>query len=216
LEAVTDLRECAQCGTVFVPPREHARFCSAACRVAWNEDNATAPTGGKTLEWAVVAQQAAIDRLLAATAREPQHAFTVISEAVWWTTIVDANLVRYHPDAYRKLLTSHTAAEQQAIELTLGGLRFVRNQMGYGLGHDDLISHPDQPPSSPEAIIATWTWRPVRDAALADLPESTRDWEKSRHHAYQAQLAHRPIGTAFTQATPFLHGVCAAGLLAGP
>jgi hypothetical protein len=213
---VTDTRECAQCGTVFVPPREHARFCSARCRLAWNEDNAAAPTGGKTLQWALAAQQAAAERLQAATAREPQHAFTVISEAVWWTTIVDANIVRYHPDAYRKQLTSHPMADQQALEQTLAGLRFVRNQMGYGLGHEDLISQPDQPPGPPDAGIATWTWKPVRDAALDDLPEVNRDWEQTRHHAYQARLAGQPIGTAFARATPFLQLVCASALPASP
>lgn len=213
---MTDIRECDQCGTMFVPPREHARFCSAECRIAWNQDNAMAPTGGKTLQWAVAAQQTAIERLLTATAREPQHVFTVISEAVWWTTIVDANLVRYHPDAYRELLTSRTDADQQAIDQTLAGLRFVRNQMSYGLGHDDLISQPEQPPSSPDAAIASWTWKPVREAALADLPEGNRDWESTRHHAYQAQLAGQPIGTAFTEASPFLHRVCAAALPADP
>ena len=33
---VTDSRNCEQCGVLFTPRREHARFCSARCRVAWN------------------------------------------------------------------------------------------------------------------------------------------------------------------------------------
>ncbi len=213
---MTETRDCAQCGTEFVPPREHARFCSAGCRIAWNQHNATAPTGGKTLQWAVAALQSAAERLLAATAREPQDAFTVIGEAVWWTTIVDANLVRYHADTYRELLASRTVAEQQAIEQTLAGLRFVRNQMACQLGHDDLISQPDQLSGRPDVPVATWTWKPVREPGLDDLPESNRAWEKTRHRAYQAQLAGQPIGTAFTQATPFLHRVCVTALPAEP
>jgi len=38
--AVADVRECAQCGTPFTPQREHARFCSPRCRMAWNREHA--------------------------------------------------------------------------------------------------------------------------------------------------------------------------------
>src|SRR5262249_50747046 len=34
--ATVDSRSCEQCGAAFVPQREHARFCSADCRAAWN------------------------------------------------------------------------------------------------------------------------------------------------------------------------------------
>ena len=72
-----------------------------------------------------------IDRLQRARSLDRPHAFAVISEAVWWVTMVDATLVRYHPDAYDAVLAGHEAAERRAIEGTFGGLRFVRNQMGY-------------------------------------------------------------------------------------
>ena len=36
---MTDTRNCEQCGTAYEPRREHARFCSARCRVAWNRGN---------------------------------------------------------------------------------------------------------------------------------------------------------------------------------
>jgi hypothetical protein len=36
---VADIRDCEQCGTRFVPRREHARFCSAGCRAAWNHEH---------------------------------------------------------------------------------------------------------------------------------------------------------------------------------
>jgi len=34
MTAVT--RNCKECGSAFTAHREHARFCSARCRVAWN------------------------------------------------------------------------------------------------------------------------------------------------------------------------------------
>jgi len=48
-----------------------------------------------------------IDRLLRARGWDRPHAFAVISEAVWWVTMVDATLVRYHPDAYDGVLAGH-------------------------------------------------------------------------------------------------------------
>ncbi len=32
---LADTRTCEQCGAVFVPRREHARFCCVRCRAAW-------------------------------------------------------------------------------------------------------------------------------------------------------------------------------------
>jgi hypothetical protein len=54
---VTDSRNCEQCGALFTPRREHARFCSARCRVAWNRLNAGATLRGSrtrppVLTWA--------------------------------------------------------------------------------------------------------------------------------------------------------------------
>jgi len=43
---VADTRTCEQCGIVFTPRREHARFCSAACRVAWNQEHTGNPQAG--------------------------------------------------------------------------------------------------------------------------------------------------------------------------
>ena len=36
---VRDIRNCEQCGTLFAPRREHARFCSCSCRIAWNREH---------------------------------------------------------------------------------------------------------------------------------------------------------------------------------
>ena len=61
---MTDTRNCEQCGTSFMPRREHARFCSPRCRVAWNRRQASDPpaeTGA--LGWSMTAMRETTDRL---------------------------------------------------------------------------------------------------------------------------------------------------------
>ena len=61
---VADTRTCAQCGAFFTPSREHARFCSTHCRVAWNQENIGDPTAeASALHWSITAMRDAIDRL---------------------------------------------------------------------------------------------------------------------------------------------------------
>lgn len=194
---VTDTRDCAQCGATFAPRREHARFCSARCRVAWNRLNVGDPPAvGGALDWTITAMRETIDRLLRARGSDKPHAFAVISEAVWWITMVDATLVRYHPDAYDGVLADH-GAERPVIEGTFGGLRFVRNQMGYYLNHADFI----QPQEGP---IAAWTWRSLPEPGLDWLPARGQEWEMTRYREYQARLAGQPVGDTFRRAAAFL------------
>ena len=40
---VADTRTCERCGAMFVPRREHARFCCVRCRGAWNREHAGDP-----------------------------------------------------------------------------------------------------------------------------------------------------------------------------
>jgi len=195
---VTDTRNCEQCGASFAPRREHARFCSARCRVAWNRLNASdSPAEGGALGWTITAMRETIDRLLRARAMDQPQAFTVISEAVWWVTMVDATLVRYHPDAYDGVLAGHGPAGREIIEGTFGGLRFVRNQMGYYLDHADFIR-----PGA--AAIAFWTWRPLPEPGLDSLPARGQEWELTRYREYQARLAGQPVGEIFRSAAAFL------------
>jgi len=202
---VTDSRKCEQCGVLFTPRREHARFCSARCRVAWNRLNASDPPAeGGALGWTITAMRETIDRLLRARGWDRPHAFAVISEAVWWVTMVDATLVRYHPDAYDDVLAGHEAAERPAIEGTFGGLRFVRNQMGYYLDHADFI-RPQETNGGPNAgPIAVWTWRSLPEPGLAWLPARGQEWEMTRYREYQAQLAGKLVGDTFRRAAAFL------------
>jgi hypothetical protein len=203
---VTNVRCCVQCGTEFAPLRQHARFCTPRCRVAWNRRNALDPAADGTLPWAVSAMQAATNRLLAATTSDQTTAFMVVTEAVWWVTLVDATLVRYHQVAYGRMLARREDAERQAIEDTFGGLRFVRNQMGRQPAPSDLIRAP-LPPGGPAERVAEWIWTPARKPMLASQPggaPGAQDWENTRHRSYQAQLAEHPIGLTFSRAATFL------------
>jgi hypothetical protein len=181
---MADAKVCEQCGTSFAPRREHARFCSARCRVAWNRHNASDPpaeTGA--LDWSITAMRETTGRLLRTTDWDRANGFAVISEAVWRVTLVDATQCRMTED-------------------TFGGLRFVRNRMGYDTDAADFIrpltSHPGA------GRVAAWTWRPVPEPALGSLTPRARDWEMTRYRAYQAQLAGQPVGETFRRATAFL------------
>ncbi len=201
LRTVIDTRNCAQCGASFAPRREHARFCSARCRVAWNRLNASdSPAEGGTLDWTITAMRDTIDRLLRARSLDEPQAFAVVSEAVWWVTMVDGMLVRYHPDAYDGVLAGHDAAGRLEIEGTFGGLRFVRNQMGYYLDHADFV----QPVGPSAGAIATWTWRSLPEPGLDSLPARGQEWEMTRYREYQAWLASQPVGETFRRAATFL------------
>jgi hypothetical protein len=202
---MADTRECEQCGAVFEPRREHARFCSARCRVAWNRRN----TGDRefqesALSWAIVAMGDTTQRLDRVRAIDRPQAFTVIIEAVWWVTIVDATLVRYHPDAYDRAMADHDPAERSLIEGTFTGLRFVRNWIGYHADPADFIRPQQAHDSSRDAPVTAWTWQPVPAPEPGALPPRGHAWETTRHHAYQAHLAEHTIGETFERAAPFL------------
>ena len=205
LALMADTRKCTQCGTLFAPRREHARFCSARCRVAWNRHNASdSPAETGALGWSITAMRDTTDRLMRAGDWDQANGFAVISEAVWWVTMVDATLMRYHPDIYGSVLAGQDAAERQMTEDTFAGLRFVRNRMGYDAGPADFIQVPDPRPSPGAGRIASWTWKSMPEPALVPLTPRARAWEMTRYRAYQAQLAGHPIGETFNQTTAFL------------
>ena len=205
LGLMADSRECAQCGALFAPPREHARFCSARCRVAWNSQNAGVPgTGNGVLEWSVTAMRDTTDRLLRARSLDRPAGYAMVTEAVWWCTMVEATLVRYHPDARAAALTRRQTAERQAIEDTFAGLRFVRNRMGYKADHEGFLEPAASPSGRAGGQVAAWTWKQIPDPGLSELPQRAQKWELTRYRAYQAQLAGRRIGDTFSQAASFL------------
>src|ERR1700735_3086732 len=175
---MAETRQCERCGMEFMPKREHARFCSARCRVAWNRENWNQVNRDQqkwgsenwddgdhrpgsepsALRWAIVAMSDTIDRLSKAQAGDRAQAFAVIGEAVWWVTIVDATLVRYYPEDYEAALAALSAAERVETETPFGGLRFVRNRMGYYADHADFIQ-PRAADGGSDAPITEWRWQ---------------------------------------------------------
>ncbi|MGI9007926.1 MAG: hypothetical protein ACR2FU_17305 [Streptosporangiaceae bacterium] len=204
---VADNRRCDQCGEVFTPRREHARFCSADCRVIWNRQHAEdMPPRADTLEWSIAAMWQATEQLGDVPGCDPQDGFAIVGEAVWWVTMVDATLVRYRADAYGDLLAGLSASKRAVTEDTFGGLRFVRNRMAY----DDLASFIQPAPLAADAAgtVGSWTWVAVPEPVAPALTVRARQWEMSRYHSYQAQLAGRPVGKTFARATAFLRRAC--------
>jgi hypothetical protein len=202
---VADTRECEQCGTSFVPRREHARFCSATCRAAWNREHAgDLAAATSALVWSVTAMTDATQRLSQVAAADQRRGFTVIHEAVWRVTIVDATLVRHHPAAYDSVMAGQAPAQCELVEGILAGLRFVRNRIG---GDGDLGEFIEPSASSPrvnEGWITGWTWRPVPEPAPASLPPGRWAWDRARHRGYQEQLAGHTAGETMGRAAAFL------------
>jgi hypothetical protein len=201
---MVDTRRCDQCGAVFSPRREHARFCSGRCRVAWKSIPPGDPvTEASALAWSVQAMDDMTRRPPAVPADDRPRALAVISEAVWQVTIVDATLVRYHPDTYDGVLAGRPRAERRRIEGTLSGLRFVRNRLRDQAASGDLVAWPGGPESD-GGPVTEWAWQPVPAPALQSLPPGGRSWETTRYRDYRDFLAGCIVGETFGRATAFL------------
>src|SRR5215475_1922712 len=210
---MVDTRTRDQCGAVFEPRREHGRFCSARCRVTWNRENAgDRAADGSALEWSISAMRDATGRLARAQARDPYRAFALISEAVWWVTIVDGTLVRYHPEGYDAVLAGQWSQDRQLIEGTLAGLRFVRNRAGQHVDHTDFIHRG----AYGDGRIAAWRWTSMPEPALTSLPPRGQAWEASRYRDYEAYLAGRTVEETFGCAVAFLKQAAASATPAAP
>jgi anti-sigma B factor antagonist len=200
---VAGLRGCEQCGAVFTPPREHARFCSAGCRAAWNREHLGDPAvDASALTWSVTAMSEATARLGGVTVWERPQAIAAIEEAVWWITMVDATLVRHHPRIYNAALSSRVPAERLLIEQTLAGLRFVRNWMSRDGWLGAVIETGG--PRAGNRRITGWTWKRVPEPTLARLAPRGQAWEMSRYRAYQACLVGHTVGVTIGRAVTFV------------
>ncbi|MGH3170293.1 MAG: hypothetical protein ACRDN0_30975 [Trebonia sp.] len=177
--------------------REHARFCSARCRMAWNREHAgVAAAPAVAIDWSVTAMTEAAGRLGSAGDWELPRLATAVGETVWWVTLVDATLVRYHPRDYETALAG--VAGRRQTEQTLEGLRYVRNQLGSAVDPAEFVR------SAGDDGSACWTWRPLPEPELDELPARARQWELSRYAAYQQRLAGFSIGETFARCTQFL------------
>ena len=197
-------RSCAQCGTVFAPRREHARFCSPECRVGWNRDHLTDVVAEeRALEWSLTGMQDMIEQLDFDQPADQAAAFGAVAEAVWWTTIIDARLIRQYMDLYDAVLDARLPADQPMIEGTLAGLRFVRNQMSADQPYG-FIEAPDR--AGPGvAVTAAWRWAHRPEPQLAGMPARMRPWVMTRYQAYEQWLAGARVGQVFQRAGGFLN-----------
>ncbi len=204
-DRVGDTRDCEQCGAAFAPRREHARFCSCSCRIAWNREREGDPAAeASALDWTVAAMCDVTEWLGQVGTRDRSQAFAVVGEAVWWVTIVDATLIRYHVEAYERVMAGRAPAERRRVEGTLGGLRFVRNRMGYYVDHSDFIEPQPGPAGSADGRMSEWSWRSLPEPVMGSLPPRGQAWEMARYRAYEAQLAGRRLGEVFERAAAFL------------
>lgn len=198
-------RGCAQCGQAFRPRREHARFCSPGCRVAWNRDHLTdAVAEERALEWSLAGMHDVIERLAVHQPTDAAAAFDAISEAVWWATIIDARLIRQYMDIYDAILAAYPSAQSSVIEGTLTGLRFVRNQLGEDWPQTAFI----EPPAPARDIVtmnAAWRWAHLPKPALETMPAHVQPWETTRYQAYELWLAGNTVGRVFQRAADFLN-----------
>src|ERR1700722_14740160 len=217
---MADIRHCDQCGRAFEPRREHARFCSGPCRVAWNRAHRRGPApqlrapgrgGGSVAGLAELAP-----RLAALSGADHGRAVAVVSEAVWQVTIVDATLIRYYPDVYDAVLARRSPPQRRLIEGTMAGLRFVRNRMRSEAERDAFICASPAQPAGPDAAgpAGPCTWQPVPEPGLSSPRGARRTWEQSRYEAYQGFLAGHSVAEPFSRATEFLR-LAAAGVPAG-
>jgi hypothetical protein len=198
-----DTRTCEQCGTVFAPQREHARFCRVGCRAAWNREHLGDPAVEvSALQWSVTAMSEAAARLRGERTWDRPRALAAVDEAVWWITMVDGTLVRHHREVYDAEMVTRDLAERRLIDATLAGLRFVRNWIGRESGLEELIRC--QGPGTGCWRITGWSWQRVPEPALDGLPPRGQAWEMARYRAYQAQLAGHTIGETFGRAVSFL------------
>ncbi len=203
---------------MFEPRREHARFCTARCRVAWNRQNTADPADPlSALNWAITAMRDTIRRLPGLAPGDRARAFAEIGEAVWRVTIVDATLMRHHPMAYDAVIAARAPADRQLIEETLAGLRYVRNQISQDADHIDFVRPEPRDPGADR--VTAWTWKPVPEPPLASLLPRAQQWEMTRYRAYQARLADCTVGEVFDLAAGFLELVAAgapSGTRQGP
>ena len=183
----------------FCPQREHARFCSPRCRMAWNREHAgVAAAPAVAIDWSVIAMTEAAGRLAVAGAWDLHRLAAAVGEAVWWVTLVDATLVRYHARDYESALAGREVRRRKT-EGTLEGLRYVRNQLGRSVEPDEFVCRAVGGDGA-----GGWAWRPLPEPALGGLASRARQWELSRYRAYQGRLAERDIAGTFARCTEFL------------
>jgi hypothetical protein len=156
------------------------------------------------LEWSVTAMSDITGRLTGIIGSDRARALATVGEAVWLVTIVDATLVRHHPDAYDRVLADTEPARRRRLEDTLAGLRFVRNRIGVDVDLADLIRPEARQAARGRGQVTEWVWRSAPEPELDTLTPRGQDWELARYRAYQSQLAGHAVRETFGLAAHFL------------
>ena len=183
--------------------------------MAWHGQNPGERTAEMSaLDWSLAAMCEATGRLSKVQTWDRSRACWAVGDAVWWVTIVDATLVRYHPEPYDGVLARRATADRRLIEETLAGLRFVRNQMDGAVYQVDFVRPGVGQLDPGQRGICAWTWNYLPEPALASLPPRGQIWEMARYRAYEAQLARHRVGDTFGLAAGFLELVVARAALA--
>jgi hypothetical protein len=167
--------------------------------MAWNREHAgVAAAPPVAIGWSVTAMTESAGRLAIAQTWELAQLAAAMAETVWWVTLVDSTLVRYHLQAYEKALAS-TTVRRRKTEETLEGLRYVRNELGRTADPTAFVA-----PVTGGDGTTPWSWHPLPEPELGRLAPRSLQWELSRYRAYQARLAGHPITRSFTRCTEFL------------
>jgi hypothetical protein len=174
--------------------------------MAWNREHAgVAAAPAVAIDWSITAMNESVGRLAAAGTWDLTRLAAAVGETVWWVTLVDATLVRYHPRDYEKALAGSNVRRRKT-EGTLAGLRYVRNQLGKSVDPAGFVLA-----NADDDGAVTWTWRPLPEPDLTGIGQRARQWELRRYRAYEARLAGRVIVRTFTRCAGFLEQ--AAGLV---
>jgi hypothetical protein len=176
--------------------------------MAWNREHAgVAAAPAIAIDWSVTAMAEATGRLAVADAWDLPWLAAAVGDTVWWVTLVDATLVRYHLSDYEIALASKDVRRRKTEE-TLEGLRYVRNQLGKSVDPAKFVGPAEG------AGTTAWIWRPQPEPGPGELTARALQWEMSRYRAYQARLAGRDIVRTFGRCAEFLEQ--AADLAVGP
>jgi hypothetical protein len=161
--------------------------------------------GVSALSWSVTAMNETVERLTQMGEPDRVQLLAVTGEAVWWVTIVDATLVRYHLRVYDHVMTGLGPVERRLVEGMLSGLRFVRNQLGHKVELAEFVE-----PSA--GVSPGWRWRPVPQPRAAPFAQRSQVWEMRRYRDYAAHLAGEGVGDVFGRVAGFLQLTAAEAL----
>jgi hypothetical protein len=160
-------------------------------------------TAAAGLRWSVSAMNGSIGRLYKATGTDLPEALAIVTEAVWWVTLVEASIQRSSQAAYNHTLLSLGSADRRATEGTFIGLRFIRNWLGAHADPANFIQ-PEHDDDGSEAPVAAWTWTLLPTPELGTVSPRDRHADAVRYRDYCTYLARKPIGETMTSAVTFL------------